>query len=299
MPDWVIHLGGGLAVSRLSGIRQDVRFVLLGAILPDVFSRFSSITEDFLQLRWPEFYSLEVFHTPLGLFLVITILALLTTRFWRACGLLWLGAGVHILLDLSETKFAGYGQRLLFPLSYQGFRLNLFHYFGPGYYLVVVLVFVWLLFYALRPKDNAFAFEFSARRLKLVAPLILFALILPYFASRSFLAHNVAYGQFFRNPEAFEGKKVALHFSRIVSTDPPIVEEHQQQFELIAAPRGMQAGEWWSLEGIYQGGKIRVLKARPELGRMKGLVSLLGLIIFPGLWFGPEELKKFFRRKKV
>ena len=110
LPDWVTHLGttyiAADATRRLNaGLARwvDLRYLLLGALLPDA-TRFTIILVDVLD--WPAiptFTYLIPFHSLLIVALLAGAIALLIptggTSSWRAFGLIMAGAALHFLLD--------------------------------------------------------------------------------------------------------------------------------------------------------------------------------------------------------
>lgn len=292
MPDWITHLGGSYLLYRPIS-RKDIRLFLLGAILPDFFSRVVSILEDVLHLGWPRHYQLEVFHTPLMLLLVAVVVALFNTNFLRCLGLVFGGGLLHLLLDMNDTKLAGFGQLLLYPFSYKTYQLNLVEYQGWGYHLVVIGLFILLISHIPETRSNPSAFRLQ--RIGWAVPILALILILPYATWQQFWQHNVGYIVFRHYPERFENKEVAIHFSRVISSKPLIVEEYERRFELVT-DRQFQADDWISVRGIYRKGKIYPQRIKLESGTEKLWISLVGLLLFPFLWFDLPARWAIFRR---
>ncbi len=281
MPDWITHLGGGYLLYRPIS-RKDIRVLLLGTILPDVFSRVPALLDDVFHLPLPQYYQFGALHTPFMLLLLAAFIALFSTDFFRCLGLI-LGGGIfHILLDMTQTKFAGFGQLLFYPLSYKTYQLNLFSYKGWGYYLMVAAFFVLLLSYVNKPRINPVTFRLQ--RIGWAVPLLSLILLLPYVTWKQFWQHNVGYIVFRYYPERFENQEVALHFSRVVSTKPLIIEEGDNRFEVVTDQK-FKLDDWISVNGKYRQGKLYPIQIRRELGRAKIWISLVGLLLFPFIWF--------------
>jgi hypothetical protein len=292
MPDWITHLGGGYLLYRPIS-RKDIRLFLLGAILPDFFSRGTSILEDVFHLVWPRYYQLEAFHTPLMLFLVAVFVALFNTNFLRCLGLVFSGSLLHLVLDMNDTKLAGFGQLLLYPFSYKTYQLNLVNYQGWGYYLVVICLFILLISHVPELRINSSTFRLQ--RIGWAIPMLALILILPYATWQQFWRHNVGYIVFRHYPDRFENQEVAIIFSRVISDKPLVVEEYNRNFELVT-DRQFQTEDWISVRGMYRQGKIYPERIKLESGREKIWLSLIGLLLFPFLWFGLPTRWSIFRR---
>jgi hypothetical protein len=287
MPDWITHLGSSYLLYRPVS-RRDMRLLLLGAILPDVCSRTSSVLEDVFHLEWPKFYQLEALHTPFILLLMAVLVSLFNINFFRCFGLVFGGSLLHLILDMSQTKLPGFGQLLLYPFSYRTYQLNLVNYQGKGYYLAVIFFLVLLIFHLREPRSNPS--DFRLQRIGWAVPLLGLILLMPYITWQQFWQHNVGYTVFRYHPERFEGKQVMLHFSRVVSTEPLIIEEGERRFELVTEQR-FRPDDWVSVIGIYKQGKIYPRLIKPELGRIKIWISLVGMLLFPFLWFDPHRFR--------
>ncbi len=296
MPDWITHLGSSYLVYRPIS-RKDLRLALLGGILPDFFSRVTTILDDVFHLPLPRHYQFEAFHTPFVLLLMVILISLFSTHFFRCFGLIFAGSILHIALDMTQLKFAGYGQLLLYPFSYTTYQFNLINYNGWGYYLMVAAFFVLLLSYVNKPKMNPVTFK--RQRIGWAIPLLGLILLLPYVTWEQYWQHNVAYAVFRDYPERFEDQQVALHYSQVVSTKPLIIEEGENRFEVIT-DQEFQLDDWISVKGKYRQGKLYQPQIRRELGRMKIWISLPGLLLLPFLWFDfPAWWAAFRQRAKA
>jgi len=291
MPDWVVHLGTAYAVYR-PFTKKDLRWIFLGAVLPDVFSRVDSVLMDIFKIEWHKHYTLDVFHTPFVMCLMALIIALLTDRVIRTWLLVFGASLFHIFMDLCEAKLPGYGQLLLYPLSYKTYGLNLFHNGSAAYYSMLIVSFGLILWHVresrvteshIRPKG------ITPGRLVLAGILVAFICSLPYFSWQKFIDRNVGYELFFRHPEQFENQEITLHFSEVVSAKPLKIKEREYVFEVVGI-NGLKSGDWVSVRGIYRNGKVFAEEFQQEDGLHKIWFSLVGLVIFPFLWFDPKKL---------
>jgi len=283
MPDWTTHLGGAYLAARPWG-KRDLRFFLLGALLPDFFARLESLALDLLQVNFFADYAIGAFHTPLLIFLLSALLALFSSQPKRCCRLIFSGGLFHLFLDMLESKVAHFGEYLLFPFSYRLFQFNLLPPTGTWLYVIWGFSLLILLYAAWEKKENILCLRPKASWPKVLGLLTLILLI-PWLTSPIFEAHNAGYGQFLEDPAAFEGQQVSLYVSQVVSEDPLTVAELSRRFPLVTSRR-FKKGEWISLEGIYRQGKIYPRRIQRELGvAAKSLLSLPALLLFPLLWW--------------
>lgn len=151
MPDWLSHILIGLVICEISRIRKK-SLVLLGALLPDLINKISFLGL-FFPINFP-IYSVEVFHTPIVCFLLAIIMAPLF-KFNQKKVLLFVSIGLfsHFFFDIFTKHFLG-GIILLFPFSWQRFRIDLF-WFEQYYFILIPVLALYtfiLIFKKLRSK---------------------------------------------------------------------------------------------------------------------------------------------------
>jgi len=276
MPDWLIHIGAGYLISRRL-CREEISLALIASIFPDVISRIEVVLFDFFHFYSLKSFSFDCFHTPLMLACLSAAIALLTTRPIRIFTILFGFSLLHLFLDMLEVHVPGFGVLLFFPFSYHAYSFDLFYFRGVGY-LVVYGLFLLLLLRALFHPYPSSKVCWSRRYWKWALPFIAFNVLFPFYASTLTLEHNVGDTQFLRAPVKWEGKKVSLHVSRVISSRPVIVEEYGNQFEVVT-DRDIKEGEWISLHGIYKEGKIIPEIIIREIGSIKkSLLSGVGVL---------------------
>ena len=121
MPDLLTHLI--IAQGCRTAVRGDALtpWYLVGTVLPDILTRPFSIVLPRL------FWFFMPLHTPVGLFLVCTLISQFVPApsrrsvFYNLLG----GAALHLLLDILQAHIAG-SYYLLFPFSWWSFELALF-----------------------------------------------------------------------------------------------------------------------------------------------------------------------------
>lgn len=150
MPDLMSHLIIGLILAELFNIRKK-SLVVLGAVMPDIFSKIDLIY--FFLGKFPVI-SFASFHTPLMCFLLsILIASLFRYSKIKAVLLLSLGSMSHFLADLTMRHFNEFGTRFLFPFSMKNYTLNLI-WPEQSIYILVLSLFVYLLIISVKQKIN-------------------------------------------------------------------------------------------------------------------------------------------------
>lgn len=128
MPNTLAHFGAQGPLTRLTGVRVDAKWVLLGCVLPDVpwiarrgVSALAGGMVDPVALR---LYALV--QASLAFSVVLAgALALLSARPRPVFVVLALGAVLHLLLDAAQTKW-GNGAHLFAPATWQTASFDLF-----------------------------------------------------------------------------------------------------------------------------------------------------------------------------
>jgi membrane-bound metal-dependent hydrolase YbcI (DUF457 family) len=123
MPEWLTHVIIGLIIIELFNVKKR-SLVLLGVILPDILPKIT-LLRLLIPLPNLNFGWLSAFHTPFVFFLTTLLIApIFRYDYKKVVLLLNAGALSHFLSDALLRGF-GSGSRLLYPLSYEGFRFNL------------------------------------------------------------------------------------------------------------------------------------------------------------------------------
>ena len=158
MPDLVTHVVIALVLIELFQVQRR-SLVLLGAILPDVFTKLV-LLRLFIPLPHIDYGVLSAFHVPFIFFLFALVLApLFRSPYWKVVGALTLGGLSHIFADAFLRHFGAGGIKLFFPLLSRGYTLSLiwpdesFLLLFPG-----VLIYLFLLwhrgYFGKRVKEN-------------------------------------------------------------------------------------------------------------------------------------------------
>jgi len=300
LPDWVTHLGttyiaAGTAGRFNLGLTRflEMRYVLLGALLPDV-TRFTVILVDILD--WPAvptFTYLIPFHSLLIVGLLSGGIALLFPATNRSSGwvfgLIMLGAAGHFLLDDLEG-IVGCGSTTFYPFY---FGKPISGWDSEGNFATVLLVVSAIaigLALGRRGQWSPLTLRLTWRRLFGAAILLLAAVILPLFFRQWMIDHNAYYLGFVANPEAFEGQTVEFCFSEIIASQPPTIEEFDTPF-VLQTSSSLTQGEWVSVRGVYQQGSIEPTVLIHHRGFSDVGLSLIATVVFGFLMIDGQQMK--------
>ena len=151
MPDWLVHMG----LTHAAGgplRRADLRWLLLGAVSPDVVPRVAGsalATIDLLEpLRSPTVgLYLSFLHTPFTVALLLVALAAFARDRVTAVRGLVFGAVLHFLLDLAQRNLGG-GLSILYPFDLRPFSFQLVWYENPVTYALAPGLGLYLLWVA-------------------------------------------------------------------------------------------------------------------------------------------------------
>ena len=285
MPDWLTHIGVAYFLGKCFGLRNTCWF-LLGAVLPDVFSRTSYVLLDLFHFSkylgiWVHLY-LDVFHTPyICLFLSLS-LASLTTHPKKVFGLLFGGSLVHFFLDLGQAYFHG-GTPLFYPFVLKPFSLEWFWYDQDIVYLIVIsisLLFI-ISLYLNKNKLTGVFFKWNSHRVLVSILFFIPALLTPYLTMEKLQITNYKSTGFLSHPARYEGKKVSLTVSKVISINPIMIDEAGFYFSIKNnTARPIKLGDVISLRGFYQDEVIQVQDIFIHRNKyFKTVLSLIGLVI--------------------
>ena len=139
MPDWFTHTLVGWITGK--AIKMEVGLIVIGSLVPDL----KYIIIVFLKIFSVNLHTyLDVFHTPVGAFLIGGIFALFFKDIKKAFILVAVGITTHFILDFLLIHAAG-GMRLLFPFSWGGWQLYLIR--ADDYRMTIIAVVAAILVY--------------------------------------------------------------------------------------------------------------------------------------------------------
>ena len=145
MPNSLAHIGLGGPATRLLLKDADVKWILVGCILPDVPWILQRVVHAIAPAIDP--YSLLFYVTIQGslafCLLLGAALAALSSRFGRTWTILGLNSLLHLLLDACEIKWAS-GVHLFAPFSWKFLSFGIFWLEGPVVYSLTILGLVFI-----------------------------------------------------------------------------------------------------------------------------------------------------------
>ncbi|MBP7496919.1 MAG: metal-dependent hydrolase [Bacteroidales bacterium] len=121
MPDLITHTAFAYFIRKRYWSGFYITVFIIGAVLPDVFSRLRIIADDY---HW----FLSTFHTPF----VLILLSLLISRFFapglrkRVFKILLMGVASHFVLDILQLGIDDKGNNLFFPFTDWDIQLGIF-----------------------------------------------------------------------------------------------------------------------------------------------------------------------------
>ena len=291
MPDWIAHIGVVYFLGKWWDMRN-ICWFLLGAVLPDVFSRTSYVLLDtihfskYLDGIWVHLY-LDVFHTPyICLFLSLS-LALLTRHPQKIFLLLFIGSLIHFLMDIGQTYFHG-GIPLLYPFILNPFSIELFQYEQHLIYFISTSIGCWLItsLYLNRSKITGVSLQWKPKQIMLSILFLIPVIVTPYLTMDKLQKINYKSTDFLVYPTKYEGKKVSLTVSRVVNVNPIKVDEAGFYFFVEnRTTQKVKQDDLISLRGVYQNGIIYAKEIFVHHKYIKLVLSLMGLLVLVAVWF--------------
>ncbi len=120
MPDLLTHFVTAYGAREIEARRRLSYWFLIGAVLPDVLTRPTTIVMP------SSFWITMPFHTPIGLLLICVMVSLLVTGRIRSGVFfnLLIGSYLHLALDILQAHIAG-SYYLFFPFSWKSFEVDL------------------------------------------------------------------------------------------------------------------------------------------------------------------------------
>ena len=279
MPDWVGHLFAGAATGRMLRVRN-LHIVLLGTLLPDVNAVLGTLSDLGHLPVHP--YGLVLFLIPMSSpFAYLCLCAAAAAWFTqpvRAFGLLALGAGTHVLLDMLQV---GHVELPGYPLFLAVVNWPIHNYGENGDYWISGTALVALLLLRLLPLHRDISLSFR-RGWMCVLPLLLLAAVI-WLNTPRLEASNVLNLRFFRGETVPDNDPVALISSRVTRTDPLLIAKAGREVAVKwvhPIPQGRLVSVW----GRWHGGQVVADRVVIHAPFQKILFSILGVVVFLLYW---------------
>lgn len=289
MPNWIVHLGLQYGVGKAIPQRfRDMTLFMLGAITPDIASVILigmldvlNVQKHFDFLIW----YFQPFHTPFMSVLIGAFLALiLKGPKWAYFLSFSAGALLHFLLDMTQ-KHIGFHLLIAYPFSFGNYNLRLFFPDHTIYYVLTGLSLCILLAVLFLEKERShvdYKRIFDPKSGRVAFLLLVVILTLPFLTRDLFFKNNFHYLEYFMDRRSFEGQKIELCVSEIVSVAPLRVSELNKVIELdYHGPENLKVGDKVSLSGVLSQGVLKVdfLKRHTSYS-FKRITSIMGFFLF-------------------
>lgn len=293
MPDWIIHMGAAHALGRPLR-RWDLRWLFLGAVLPDLVARVvgSAVASlPFLEpLRVPPVpLYLGLLHTPFSVLLLLLAVAVFARDRREAVAGMLFGAALHFVLDLLQRSYGG-GLSMLYPVDLRRFGFDAVWYENPATYVVVPVFAVYLIALATRredpPRERAFR-GWSRRRGQVALALLVVTFGLPLLYLDRAFEMNLGATRLAAHPDEYEGQEIELSVAlvREVGDDQVAVEVHDRPFLI---PRSslpaIEVNDLVSVRGVYRDGRVEPSGVFIHDYGFKRLVSIAGMVLLLVFW---------------
>lgn len=286
MPNTLLHIGVQAAATRAVAPAADVKWLLLGAVLPDL----PWIFERLLMPWWPaaHIYDLRLYAVVQASALFAVVLcaafAVLSRRPGFVFALLAANVVLHLLLDASECKW-GNGVHLIAPWSWSPLNFELV---WPESQLVLGLTggslayLAWLL--ARRPGEPI-GLSFRRARLAAAAPLLLAYFALPpQFVDAALAADNHSIATL-RHDGDRTGRPAAIDRATVEARGAGWILRTLSGDEIaVVGALPLEAGTV-SLRGRFQAdGALHVEEAHRHVPWLRNAPTYLGLAVFATVW---------------
>jgi hypothetical protein len=212
MPNTLAHIGAQGFISRPFFNNSDIKWILLGCIIPDIpwiFQRVVKFILPGINLYDLRLYS--IIQSSLVYCIILSLLiALISIHYWKTFAILSVNSLLHLLLDACQIKWAN-GVNLFAPLNW---KLTNFGLFWPESIPTYLLTAIGIFFFILVWKKGVtgefdLKFNFPQRYTGLIILLTVY-LITPLFLLNEPEEQNNHFVHTLRNYENREGKYVEL-----------------------------------------------------------------------------------------
>ncbi len=291
MPDWILHIAAARLAARPRRV-WDPRWLFLGAVLPDALPRCFSMAMHYapplreLSSVWLGLY-VAFLHTPVSVaLLVVALVAIAADRRAALCGLL-VGAATHFLLDLLQCSWGG-GTSLLYPVDLTPFSWQVGWYDSGPTYAALGLATVYLVLLAVRggwPVDRALAF--SPPRLAAAGIAAVACLVLPLATLQRAADMDLGNAQLGLAPERLVGRALAIAVTPVLRAEDGgfVIDRADREFLVQAGEVGVEAGDFVSLRGTFDGEVITASEVFVHRYGVKVVASLLGAVFLILVWW--------------
>lgn len=290
MPNLLAHFGIQGVLGRALVPRADLRWILLGALLPDIAWILHRLLHSLTSIDPYALRAYAIAQASLAACLVLAAgLCLLARARWRAFAILASGSLLHLILDASQTKW-GNGVNLAAPFSWRIWNAGC--YWPEGLPTVALTLFggAWVAWaWRKRPGELLTLQRPAPARGAAAAALLLAYAVLPWMwigaVSRAD-THSIAT---LRDHAARAGREVAFDRARYHADAAGGTLEIWTRERLRVANGGPERSGIVSVRGHFVGADTLAIEAlHVHLGRARDVPSYLGLVVLLALWVVPR-----------
>lgn len=290
VPNLLAHFGVQGVVGRAIVPRADLRWILLGALLPDAGWILHRLLRQILETDPYRLRAYAIVQASLFLCLLLAAgLALLSRAPLRAFGVLASGSLLHLLLDASQIKW-GNGVHLLAPFSWELWNAGAYWPESPITVGLTLFGAAWLVWAWRRSPGEPIAVLPAPGPARLAGALLCLAayLALPLAFTDALERSDSHFVATLRHREERAGKPVA--FDRVWyrrDAAGGVIESWSGE-QLTVAGRGPARSGLVSLRARFRGpDTLEVERVHVHAGRARDYPSYLGLLLLIAAWIAP------------
>ncbi len=293
MPNTLAHFGVQALGTRIGAPRLDVRWLLLGPVIPDL----PWIGQRILGLPFLQFdlYDIRIYAivqaSLLFSLLLCGVFSLLSARPGFIFVVLGLNSAAHLLLDAVEIKWAN-GVHFMAPLSWHPFSFQLVWPEDPLILglTAIGLATIWLCF---RARGNPIELKLSRGRLAGALLLLGMYLTGPAFFVQAALRSNTHFTATLNIGVLRAGLPVEFDRNHVtVNPAGAVVQAFSREEIRIANPAELETGTY-SLQGRFlDDGSVLVERAHRHLRPLREVPTYLGLVFLVWAWLPPGSVRK-------
>jgi hypothetical protein len=296
MPNTLAHFGAQALGTRIGVPRFDVRWLLLGPVIPDlpwIGQRILGLP--FLHLDLYDIRTYAIVQASLLFSLLLCgVFSLLSARPGLVFAVLGVNSAAHLLLDTVEIKWAN-GVHFFAPLSWQPFSFQLVWPESPiilGLTAIGLAGTIWLCF---RARGTPIGLNVSRGRLAGALFLLGMYLTGPVFFMQAVLRSNTHFTATLNTGVLRTGLPVEFDRNQVsASASGTVVRAFSREDIRIANPGQLETGTY-SLKGRFlDDGSVLVEQAHRHLKPLREIPTYLGLLLLVLAWVpfdrrrGPE-----------
>lgn len=290
MPNLLAHFGAQGIASRVAIPRADLRWILLGALLPDLAWILHRGLRVLPGLDPVDLRAYAIAQSSLALCCLLAGgLGLLSRSPAKVFAILASGSLLHLLLDATQTKW-GNGVHLFAPFSWELWNAGWYWPESPPTVALTLLGAVWVAFAWWRAPGDPIGVRLprSGARLAAAVALLLAWLALPVPLSAAVERADAHFVGTLRDPASRSGKPIA--FDRVRYERSPsggFVESWNGERLRVARGAPARSGVI-SLRGRFtDASTLEIERLHLHAGRARDYPSYVGLLLVLGVWLAP------------